>query len=170
VSPYPFKSAAEHYAALVAEAEAAGGPAVPEYETLVSWQARYTRNLDIEFAAGGLAQMERARAVVIPPDYHEHPQWLIGHLTQVSTLLSVLTEEYQRRFVQQLYHMAHNHTRQWSLMYCRPEGFMREWSGPGFGGLEVIALPNLVISVAAATPTVTFTSAESSCSMALSHG
>jgi hypothetical protein len=30
-------------------------------------------------------------------------------------------------------------------MYCRPEGFMREWSGPGFGGLEVVAVPNLVI-------------------------
>ena len=61
------------------------------------------------------------------------------------TILSLLTEEYQTRFVQQLYHMAHNDTRQWSAMYCRPEGFMRKWSGPGFGGLDVVALPNLVI-------------------------
>jgi hypothetical protein len=145
ISPYPFESAAEHFDALLAEARAAGGPVVPDYSELVSWQARYTRNLDLEFAAGGLAQMERARAMVIPPQYHEQPQWLVGHLTQVSTLLSLLTEEYQTRLVQQLYHMAHNTTRQWSAMYCRPEGFMREWSGPGFGGLEVIALPNLVI-------------------------
>lgn len=145
VSPYTFATAAEHYAALLAEARAAGGPVVPSYDSLVGWQARYTRNLDIEFAAGGLSQMERARTVVIPPENREHPQWLIGHLTQVSTVLSLLTEEYQTRFVQQLYHLAHNNTRQWSLMYCRPEGFMREWSGPGFGGLEVVALPNLVI-------------------------
>jgi hypothetical protein len=145
VSPYAFASAADHYAALLAEARAAGGPIVPTYEELADWQARYTRNLDIEFAAGGLSQMERARTVVIPPEYREHPQWLIGHLAQVSTILSLLTEEYQTRFVQQLYHLAHNNTRQWSLMYCRPEGFMREWSGPGFGGLEVVAVPNLVI-------------------------
>jgi hypothetical protein len=145
VSPYAFKSAAEHYAALLAEAEAAGGPKVPDYDSLVSWQARYARNIDIAFAAAGFSEMQRSRAAVIPPEYHEHPQWLIGHLAQASTVLSLLTDEYQTRFVQQLYHMAHNHTRQWSLMYCRPEGFMREWSGPGFGGLDVVALPNLVI-------------------------
>ena len=66
-------------------------------------------------------------------------------MSQTSTILSLLTDEYQTRFVQQLYHVAHYNTRQWSLMYCRPEGFMREWSGPGFGGLDVIALPNLVV-------------------------
>jgi hypothetical protein len=145
LSPYGFATAAEHYAALLAAAKAGGGPTVPSYDELVSWQARYTRNLDLEFAAGGLTTMQGARRAVIPPEYHEHPQWLVGHLTQTSTVLSLLTEEYQTRFVQQLYHMAHNHTRQWSAMYCRPEGFMREWSGPGFGGLEVIALPHLVV-------------------------
>jgi hypothetical protein len=145
VSPYPFKSAGEHYAALLAEAEAAGGPVTPDYDSLVSWHARYTRNLDIMFAAGGFSEMQRSRSVEIPREYREHPQWLFGYFTQVSTMLSLLTDEYQTRFVQQLYHLAHNNTRQWSLMYCRPEGFMREWSGPGFGGLEVIALPNLVI-------------------------
>jgi hypothetical protein len=40
VSPYPFKSAAEHYAALLAGAESAGGPVTPDYDSLVSWQAR----------------------------------------------------------------------------------------------------------------------------------
>jgi hypothetical protein len=145
VSPYPFKSAAEHYAALLGEAKAAGGPVTPDYDSLVNWQARYTRNLDIMFAAGGFSEMQRSRSVEIPREYREHPQWLFGYFTQVSTMLSLLSEEYQTRFVQQLYHLAHNNTRQWSLMYCRPEGFMREWSGPGFGGLEVIAVPNLVI-------------------------
>ena len=65
VSPYPFKSAAEHYAALPAEAEAAGGPVAPTYDSLVSWQARYTRNLDIEFAAAAA----RERTVRAPPSY-----------------------------------------------------------------------------------------------------
>ena len=78
MSPYPFKSAAEHYAALLAEAKTAGGPVTPDYDSLVSWHARYTRNLDIMFAAGGFSEMERSRSVVIPPEYRELPQLLFG--------------------------------------------------------------------------------------------
>lgn len=144
LSPYPFASAQEHYAALLAETTAKGGPTRPDYADLAQWQKRYRRNLEISFAAGGFVAGESARAADIPLEYAEHPQWLVGHLTQTSTVMSLLTPEYRQRFVQQLYHMARGNTRQWSLMYCRPEGFMREWSGPGFGGLDVIALPDFV--------------------------
>jgi hypothetical protein len=144
ISPYPFASAQEHYEALMDETAAKGGPTTPDYADLEVWQKRYQRNLEISFAAGGFVAGEAAAEAEIPAAYAEHPQWLVGHLTQTSTIMSLLTEEYQQRFVQQLYHTAQGNTRQWSLMYCRPEGFMREWSGPGFGGLDVIALPDFV--------------------------
>jgi len=47
------------------------------------------------------------------------------------TILSLLTPEYQQRFVQQMYHKANSNAAQFSLMYCRPEGLLRWWSGPG---------------------------------------
>ncbi|MGD8323635.1 MAG: hypothetical protein PVF50_04645, partial [Gammaproteobacteria bacterium] len=144
LSPYPFDSAQAHYEALMADAIARGGPSTPTYEELEVWQKRYQRNLEIIFAAGGFVQGEAETEEIIPPEYAEHPQWLIGHLTQASTIASLLTEEYQQRFVQMFYHQVQGNSRQWSLMFCRPEGFMREWSGPGFAGLEVIALPNFV--------------------------
>jgi hypothetical protein len=47
--------------------------------------------------------------------------------------------------VQQLYHQAHDHAPQWSAMFCRPEGFMRWWSGPGGpGSLDVLVTPTRV--------------------------
>ena len=144
LSPYPFPTAREHYEALRGEAEGEGGPSTPDYRELEVWQKRYRRNLEISFAAGGFVAGEAAAEARIPAAYAEHPQWLVGHLTQTATIVSLLTDEYQQRFVQQLYHMAQGNTRQWSLMYCRPEGFMREWSGPGFAGLDVIALPDFV--------------------------
>src|SRR5690606_27892042 len=100
VSPYPFATAQAHYAALMAEAEAHGGPGAmpPEAGT---WSGRYTLNLD------GL------------------PQWMNMHLNQVPTILSLLTEEYRTRFVQQAYHVAVSQAPQWPASYCWPEGFLR---------------------------------------------
>lgn len=144
LSPYPYSTAQEHYEALLHETVAKGGPTRPQYAELEFWQKRYRRNLEISFAAGGFVAGEAAAEAEIPEGYAEHPQWLVGHLTQTSTVMSLLSEEYRQRFVQQLYHMAQGNSRQWSLMYCRPEGFMREWSGPGFGGLDIIALPDFV--------------------------
>ena len=143
-SPYPFESAEAHYEALRTEAAASGQLGVPQYQDLEVWQKRYRRNLEISFAAGGFVAGLESSEVVIPEAYAEHPQWLIGHVTQTSTIMELLTDEYRQRFVQQLYHMARGNTSQWSLMYCRPEGFMREWSGPGFGGLDIVALPDFV--------------------------
>ena len=141
VSPYPFATAQAHYDALLAETRARGGPARYNRERMPpDWDGRYTRNVNIVF---GL--MRSGQAPVVPPRFHEPPQWIIGYYNQIPTILSLLTPEYQQRLVQQLYHQAHDHAAQWSLMFCRPEGFMRWWSGPGGpGSLDVTVTPTRV--------------------------
>jgi len=46
---------------------------------------------------------------------------------QYPTLLSLLTDEYKIRMVQEAYHDAHTNAPQWPAQYCWPEGFMRRW-------------------------------------------
>jgi hypothetical protein len=61
------------------------------------------------------------------------------------TILSLLTPEYQQRFVQQMYHKVNSNAAQFSLMYCRPEGLLRWWSGPGGPSqLDVTVVPGRV--------------------------
>ena len=141
VSPYPFTTAQAHYEALLAETRAKGGPTQYTREHMPpDWDGRYTRNVNIVF---GLKQA--GKEPVVPAEYHEPPQWIIGYYNQVPTILSLLTPKYQQRLVQQLYHQAHDHAAQWSLMFCRPEGFMRWWSGPGGpGSLDVMVTPTRV--------------------------
>jgi hypothetical protein len=141
VSPYPFKTARAHYEALLAEARSRGGPTQYSRDHMPpDWDGRYTVNTSILF---GLKQ--QGKEPVVPPEYHEPPQWIIGFHNQIPTILSLLTPEYQQRLVQQLYHQAHDHAAQWSLMYCRPEGFMRWWSGPGGpGSLDIMVSPTRV--------------------------
>lgn len=141
VSPYPFETAQEHYEALLAETTANGGPTEHSYETVPQWNGRYTRNLDIHYSA----LRGRGTTTLPPGDYSEPPQWIVGDYNQVSTILSLLTPEYQTRLVQQFYHQVQSHAAQWSAMYCRPEGYMRWWSGPGGPGqLEVSVVPERV--------------------------
>jgi hypothetical protein len=141
VSPYAFRNAQEHYATLLAEARAHGGPTQYSRDRLPpDWDGRYTVNTSILFAL-----KSEGKAPVVPPEYHEPPQWIIGFHNQIPTLLSLLTPEYQLRMVQQFYHQAHDHAAQWSLMFCRPEGFMRWWSGPGGpGSLDIMITPSRV--------------------------
>jgi hypothetical protein len=42
-SPHPYKTAAEHYAALMAEAQKAGGPTTHTRQSLPNWDGRYRR-------------------------------------------------------------------------------------------------------------------------------
>lgn len=141
VSPYRFATARAHFEALSAETRASGGPTqYSRQQPPPDWDGRYTRNLNIVFG-----QMQAGQAPVVPPDFNEPPQWIIGYHNQVPTILSLLTPDYQQRLVQQLYHQAHDHAAQWSLMFCRPEGFMRWWSGPGGpGSLDVTVSPTRV--------------------------
>ena len=141
VSPYGFSTARAHYEALLAETRADGGPTPYSRERMPpDWDGRYTNNVSVVF---GL--MRAGQDPVVPAEFSEPPQWIIGYHNQVPTILSLLTPEYQQRLVQQLYHQAHNQAAQWSAMLCRPEGFMRWWSGPGGpGALDVTVTPGRV--------------------------
>jgi hypothetical protein len=141
VSPYGFATARAHYEALVAETRVKGGPTQYTRQRMPpDWDGRYTNNVSVVFAL-----MRAGKEPVVPAEFSEPPQWIIGYHNQVPTILSLLTPDYQQRLVQQLYHQAHDRAAQWSAMLCRPEGFMRWWSGPGGpGSLDVMVTPTRV--------------------------
>ncbi len=119
-SPYPYKTAEEHYAALMAEARNAGGPTVHTRQTLPDWDGQYRRG-----AAG--------------------EQWIWGRNLQTSTMVSLLTPEYQQRMVQHNYHEVVNNSPQWNAAFCYPEGLMRWWAQFSLGGpIEVLTTPHQV--------------------------
>jgi hypothetical protein len=117
-SRLPYKTAREHYDALRAEAVAAGGVTVHTRQTLPEWDGRYNR----------AAQ-------------DTNTQWIWGRTNQTSTILSLLTPEYQRRMVQMNYHEAVNNAPQWNAAYCYPEGFMRWWAQFSIGQIEIMTTP-----------------------------
>lgn len=127
VSPYPFTTAQAHYEALLAEARSRGGPTRHTKTSVPDWNGRYSRNLDLAFAVG----RRGGNSANLPQDNVEPPQWVVGVANQMPTILSLLTPEYQERYVQQMYHKANTNAAQFSLMFCRPEGLLRWWSGPG---------------------------------------
>ncbi|WP_373355500.1 hypothetical protein [Pseudoroseicyclus sp. CXY001] len=134
VSPYPFTTAEEHYNALMAETVANGGPTEMTPETLpFEWNGTYLRNIWLDF----LVRTGRDPDVTFRDEYQEPPQWIMGFNAQMSTMLSLVTPLYQQRWVQQMYHQVQSHAPQWSAQYCRPEGFMRMWSEPGLGYMDV---------------------------------
>jgi hypothetical protein len=111
LSPYPYKTAKEHYDALMAQAKAKGGPTVYTKATVPDWDGYYQRD----------AQADRGS------------EWIWG-VTQVPTVLSLLTPEYQKRLVQTAYHEAVTNAPQWSASFCWPEGFTRWWAQPSRAG------------------------------------
>ena len=120
VSPYPYKSAEEHYNALLAEAKKAGGPTKHTRATLPNWDGHYRR---------------------LQPE----EQWVWGRNLQTATMLSLLTPEYRKRMVQQNYHEVVNNSPQWDASFCYPEGFMRWWAEASLGGdIEVMMTPDQV--------------------------
>src|SRR5689334_7531582 len=70
-SPYPYKTAAEHYQALMAEAKKAGGPTVHTRQSLPDWDGYYQR--------GG-----------------RDDQWIWGRNVQAATVISLLRSEERR--------------------------------------------------------------------------
>jgi hypothetical protein len=122
VSPYPFKTAREHYEALLAETRSRGGPTRHTYATVPGeWTGRYMH------------------PGMTPGDVY----WYRMTFNQVPTILSLLTPEYQQRMVQQSYHDAHNQP-EWPSQYCWPEGFMRRWSPPATWEWDIMVTPSLV--------------------------
>ncbi|MBI3049515.1 MAG: hypothetical protein HYY76_14510 [Acidobacteria bacterium] len=117
VSPHPYKTAQEHYEALAAAARKTGGPTRHTRQTLPQWDGWYLRRAPDE-------------------------QWTWGRNLQASTMVSLLTPEYQKRMVQMNFHEAVSNAPQWMAAFCYPEGIMRWWSQFTFGGpIELIMTP-----------------------------
>ena len=104
-SPYPYKTAEEHYNALLAKAKAKGGPTLYDRDhPPPAWDGYYNSR--------GLQQK----------------QWSFGNNVQAATLMQVLTPTYQQRFVQALYHVGVSNSPQWVSSTCYPEGLIRWWA------------------------------------------
>ena len=120
VSPYAFDTAADHYAALMEEARSRGGPTEYTQATLPDWNGRYLRDRD------------------------KRASWFHGAVMQIPTYLSLLTPEYRKRFVQQMYHYSGSNAAQWPGSYCWPEGFMRRWHEFAVWEHYIMVTPDLV--------------------------
>ena len=122
VSPYGYDTAQAHYEALMAETESRGGPTEHTWESL-------PHGMNGRFGPGGFFDSWYSLMVAV----------------QMSTVMSVLTPEYQQRFVQDLYHQANTNAPQWPSQYCWPEGFMRRWySAAVQAPWSVLVTPKLV--------------------------
>ena len=105
MSSYPYKTAEEHYNALMAEATANGGPTIYDRDNPPpAWDGYYN---------------SRTR---------QQEQWTFGNNVQSGTLMQMLTPEYQQRFTQSLYHVAISNSPQWMSSTCYPEGMIRWWA------------------------------------------
>jgi hypothetical protein len=125
LSPYPYKTAKEHYAALMAAAKAKGGPTVYTKATTPDWDGYYQRDAQADHGS----------------------EWIWG-VSQAPTVLSVLTPEYQKRMVQLIYHEAVTNAPQWNASFCYPEGFMRWWAQPSqAGNFQLTMTPWMVQTV-----------------------
>jgi len=123
VSPYSFRTASAHYHALLEETEAKGGPTEYTMAAVPDWNGSYRR--------------QNAKTV----------SWYNGAILQIPTYLSLLTPEYQQRFVQQMYHYAASNAAQWPGSYCWPEGFMRRFAQYGQRNANLIVTPDLILDL-----------------------
>ena len=98
VSPYTFTTAQAHYEALLGEARGRGGPTQHTYATVPGeWSGRYV--------------------------WHRGQNWYAELLwNQYPTLLSLLTDEYKTRMVQEAYHDAHTNAPQWPAQVLLARG------------------------------------------------
>jgi len=123
VSPYPYKTAKAHYEALMAAAKTRGGPKKYTRATVPDWDGFYTRDPVASDTPGAAYLVDRPNG---GPGIGE--RWIWGGITQTPTILSLLTPEYQKRYVQMLYHETINNSKQWNAAFCLPEGFTRWWA------------------------------------------
>jgi hypothetical protein len=126
VSPYGFSTAQEHYEALLAETRERGGPDVYTTKDFPAgdWNGAYER----PGGQGGASNQQN---------------WYWGRHSQISTVLSVLTPEYQQRMVQESYHQVRGNAL-WPSTFCWPEGFMRRWYPAAVREHYIIATPDMV--------------------------
>ncbi len=140
VSPYPFKTAREHYEALLAETKAKGGPTTYTREKPPpDWNGRYSRAISLQFMAMRAGKTYEAPAYVAEP-----PQWFFTSINQTSTILSLLTPEYRQRTVQMHYHQAVTNAPLWPAQFCWPDGFTRLFSRQGHLAMDFVTTPERV--------------------------
>jgi hypothetical protein len=140
VSPYPFKTAREHYEALLAETRAKGGPTVYTRETPPpDWNGRYSRAISLRFMAA-----RQGKTYDVPKYLAEPPQWFFTSINQTSTILSLLTPEYRQRTVQMHYHQAVDNSPLWPAQFCWPDGFMRVFSRQAHLAMDFVTTPERV--------------------------
>jgi hypothetical protein len=132
VSPYAYKTAREHYEALLAAAKKRGGPTKYTKATTPDWDGFYDRDRDPS-ASDTPGYQGPDRRPQGEPWIARNERWLWGGINQVPTILSLLTPEYQKRMVQMLYHEGVNNSHQWTGTFCYPEGFIRWWAWPSRG-------------------------------------
>ena len=130
LSPYPFKTAKAHYAALLTDARRHGGPTIHSRATLPDWNGQYQR------------------------DKTKTSTWYYGAVLQIPTYLSLLTPEYQQRFVQQMYHYSADSSPQWPGSYCWPEGFMRRFAQYGGTRMDLVVTSDLILDMRNAAKTL----------------
>ncbi|MFO7288358.1 MAG: hypothetical protein C0P79_016050, partial [Gammaproteobacteria bacterium] len=80
--------------------------------------------------------------------------WFNGAIVQIPTYLSLLTPEYQRRFVQQMYHYSGSNAPQWPGSYCWPEGFLRRLAQYGGARMSLVMTPELILDIRNAAKTL----------------
>ena len=128
VSPYPYKTARAHYEALLARAQAHGGPTVYTKATTPDWDGFYVRDEKVSEIYPRLAPDKT------PQSLRLGDRWQWGGVEQASTVVQLLTPEYQARYVQMLYHEGVDNSKQWSASFCYPEGLIRWWAMSSRGG------------------------------------
>jgi hypothetical protein len=140
VSPYPFKTAQAHYEALLAETRSRGGPTIYTRDRPPpDWSGRYSRAISLRFKAA-----REGRTYVTPAYLAEPPQWFFVAINQTSTILSLLTPQYQRRTVQMHYHQSVDNAPLWPAQFCWPEGFMRLFSRQAHLSMDFVVTPDRV--------------------------
>lgn len=130
ISPYGFTTAKAHYEALLEETRVKGGPTQHTQATLPAWSGRYLRQRD------------------------KRKSWFNGGTLQIPTYLSLLTPEYQQRFVQQMYHYTGSNSAQWPGSYCWPEGYLRRLAQYGGATVSLMVTPDLVLDMRNAAKTL----------------
>ena len=123
VSPYGFDTAQEHYEALLAETTRRGGPNKYTFQDFpaAEWNGVFQR----------------------PTGAQDQQTWYWMQHSQISTVVSLLTPEYQTRMVQEAYHQVRGNA-VWPSNYCWPEGFMRRYYPFSVWEHYVLATPDLV--------------------------
>jgi len=123
LSPYPYKTAQEHYDALLDAARAKGGPTHYTKASVPDWDGYYS------------------------PSNVQGRAWMQGN-SQITTVLSLLTPEYQKRMVQQIYHEGVTNSPQWNASFCYPEGLIRWWVQVSqAGNFQMVVTPWMVQTV-----------------------